>query len=50
LSRGVQVAGAAWHATMRIMARVFHSGHKTRGGATAGGARGTIAKVASESS
>jgi hypothetical protein len=28
-------------------ARVFHSGVKTGGGVTAGGARGTIAEVAS---
>jgi hypothetical protein len=30
------------------LARVFQSGHKTSGGATAGGARGTIAEVMSE--
>jgi hypothetical protein len=32
------------------LARVFQSGLKTGGGATTGGARGTIAEVASESS
>jgi hypothetical protein len=32
------------------LARVFQSGLKTGGGATAGGARGTIAEVASEAS
>jgi hypothetical protein len=32
------------------LARVFQSGLKTDGGATAGGAYGTIAKVASEAS
>jgi hypothetical protein len=32
------------------LARVFQSGIKTGGGTTAGGARGTIAEVASESS
>jgi hypothetical protein len=32
------------------LARVFQSGPKTDGGATAGGARGTIAEVASEAS
>jgi hypothetical protein len=32
------------------LARVFQSGLKTGGGATTGGARGTIAKVASEAS
>jgi hypothetical protein len=30
------------------LARVFQSGLKTSGGATVGGARGTIAEVASE--
>jgi hypothetical protein len=32
------------------LARVFQSGLKTGGGAMAGGARGTIAEVASEAS
>jgi hypothetical protein len=32
------------------LARVFQSGLKTGGGATTGGARGTIAEVASEAS
>jgi hypothetical protein len=32
------------------LTRVFQSGLKTGGGATTGGARGTIAKVASEAS
>jgi hypothetical protein len=32
------------------MARVFQSGLKTGGGATTGGARGTIVEVASEAS
>jgi hypothetical protein len=32
------------------LARVSQSGLKTRGGATAGGARGTITEVASEAS
>jgi hypothetical protein len=32
------------------LARVFQSGLKTGGGATTGGARGTITKVASEAS
>jgi hypothetical protein len=32
------------------LSRVFQSGLKTSGGATAGGARGTIAEVASEAS
>jgi hypothetical protein len=32
------------------LARVFQSGLKTDGGATSGGARGTIIEVASESS
>jgi hypothetical protein len=32
------------------LSRVFQSGLKTGGGATTGGARGTIAEVASESS
>jgi hypothetical protein len=32
------------------LARVFQSGLNTGGGVTAGGARGTIAEVASESS
>jgi hypothetical protein len=32
------------------LARVFQSGLKTGGGATVGGARGTIAEVASETS
>jgi hypothetical protein len=32
------------------LARVFQSGLKTGGGATAGGVRGTIAEVASEAS
>jgi hypothetical protein len=32
------------------LARVFQSGLKTDGGATTGGARGTIAEVASEAS
>jgi hypothetical protein len=32
------------------LARVFQSGLKTGGGATAGGTRGTIAEVASETS
>jgi hypothetical protein len=32
------------------LARVFQSGMKTGGGATAGGARGTIAEVTSEAS
>jgi hypothetical protein len=32
------------------MARISQSGLKTSGGATAGGARGTITKVASEAS
>jgi hypothetical protein len=32
------------------LARVFQSGLKTGGGATAGGARGTIAEVTSETS
>jgi hypothetical protein len=32
------------------MTRVFQSGLKTGGGATAGGARSTIAEVASEAS
>jgi hypothetical protein len=32
------------------LARVFQSSLKTGGGATAGGARGTIAEVASEAS
>jgi hypothetical protein len=32
------------------LARVFQSSLKTGGGATAGGARGTIAKVTSEAS
>jgi hypothetical protein len=32
------------------LARVFQSGLKTGGGVTAGGARGSIAEVASESS
>jgi hypothetical protein len=32
------------------LAKVFQSGLKTDGGATVGGARGTIAKVASEAS
>jgi hypothetical protein len=32
------------------LARVFQSGLKTGGGATTGGARGTITEVASESS
>jgi hypothetical protein len=32
------------------LARVFQSGLKTGGGATAGGARGTIAEVVSEAS
>jgi hypothetical protein len=32
------------------LARVSHSGLKTGGGATTGGARGTIAEVASEAS
>jgi hypothetical protein len=32
------------------LARIFQSGLKTGGGVTVGGARGTIAEVASESS
>jgi hypothetical protein len=32
------------------LARVFQSGLKTSGGATAGGAHGTIMKIASEAS
>jgi hypothetical protein len=32
------------------LARVFQSGLKTGGGATTGGARGTIAEIASEAS
>jgi hypothetical protein len=32
------------------LTRVFQSGSKTGGGATTGGARGTIAEVASEAS
>jgi hypothetical protein len=32
------------------LARVFQSGLKTGGGATAGGARGTIAEITSEAS
>jgi hypothetical protein len=42
-------SSALFHVEVNL-ARVFQSGLKTGGGMTVGGARGTIAEVASESS